>query len=99
MVKIVWTEMAVNDLKEIFDYISEDSNHYANKTVNMIYQKAQIISVNLYAGRVVPEFSEPLLRELIFSNYRIVYRIKNEVQVDILRVYHSARLLKRNRIK
>jgi plasmid stabilization system protein ParE len=28
MVKIIWTELSISDLKEIFDYIAEDSISY-----------------------------------------------------------------------
>ncbi|MEK7719587.1 MAG: type II toxin-antitoxin system RelE/ParE family toxin [Bacteroidota bacterium] len=99
MVKITWTEVSLDDLKEIFDYISEDSIRYANLTVDKIYQGVQLISVNPYTGRIVPVFNKNLIRELLIGNYRIIYRIKSDVQVDILRVYHSARHLKRNNIK
>ena len=98
MVKIVWTEISILDLKEIFDYIAEDSDRYATLTTNKIYQRVQVIADNPFLGRIVPEFNEKLLRELIEGNYRIIYRIKSESQIDILRVYHSARLLKRNKI-
>lgn len=98
MVKIVWTKASIIDLKEIFEYIAEDSVHYADLTVNKIYQGAQIVAVNPYSGRIVPIFNEPLIRELVNGNYRIIYRIKSNVQVDILRVYHSARLLKKGKL-
>ncbi len=93
MVKIVWTEVSIEDLKEIHDYIVQDSIRYATITINKIYQKAQIIIDNPFLGRIVPEFNNKMIREVISGNYRIVYRILSEFQVDILRVYHSARLL------
>ena len=99
MVKIVWTELSILDLKGIFDYIAANSDRYATITTNRIYQKAQLIVNNPFSGKVVPEFNENSIRELIEGNYRIIYRIKSETQVDILRIYHSARLLKRNKIK
>lgn len=99
MVKIVWTEVSILDLKEIFDYIAEDSVRYAALTTYKIYQRVQPLIHNPYTGRIVPEFNEKSLRELIEGNYRIIYRIKKDNQVDILRVYHSARLLKRNKVK
>ena len=98
MVKIVWTEASINDLKEIFEYISEDSVRYADLTVNKIYLRAQVIAVNPYTGRIVPIFNKTLIRELLIGNYRIIYRIKSDLQIDILRVYHTARLLKRNKL-
>lgn len=99
MVKIIWTEISIEDLKEIYDYIADDSVRYASITTLKIYQRAQEIIANPYFGRIVPEFNNKFLRELIEGNYRIIYRIKNEAQVDILRVYHAARLLKRKSIK
>jgi toxin ParE1/3/4 len=99
MVKIVWTEISILDLKEIFDFIAEDSVRYATITTNKIHQRVQMIAGNPYLGRIVPEFNEKLIRELIEGNYRIIYRIKSEFRVDILRVYHSARLLKSNKFK
>ncbi len=44
------------------------------------------------SGRVVPEYDRRDLRELLFQNYRIVYRIKGN-QVQIAAVVHGARLL------
>ena len=99
MVKIVWTEISIEDLKEIFDFIADDSVRYAKITTQKIYQKVQELIVNPYFGRIVPEFNDKFIRELIEGNYRIIYKIKNEMQVDILRVFHTARLLKRKSIK
>jgi len=98
MVKIVWTEVSILDLKEIFDYIADDSLRYATITAHKIYLRAQEIAHNPYLGRIVPEFNEILIRELVEGNYRIIYRIKSTNQIDILRVYHSSRLLKRTSI-
>lgn len=94
MVTIVWTEISTQDLKEIFDFIAEDSIRYATITSNKIYQRTQLVAQNPYVGRIVPEYNEKSIREVIEGNYRIIYRVKNALRVDILRVYHSARLLK-----
>jgi len=99
MVKIVWTELSTKDLEEIFDYIAKDSKRYASITVNKIYNRAQDIIYNPNIGRIVPETNVDAIREVISGNYRIVYKIISEFQVDILRVYHSARLLKSDRLK
>ena len=37
MVKIIWTELSIEDLKEIHDYIAEDSLRYATIAVNRVY--------------------------------------------------------------
>jgi toxin ParE1/3/4 len=98
MVKIVWTNASIKDLREIFEYISVDSIRYANLSVNKIYQKVQIISLNPYSGKIVPEFKNSLIRELVIGNYRTIYRVKSDIQVDILRVYHTARHLEKGKI-
>lgn len=96
MVKIVWTELSIVDLKEIFDFIGNDSLRYASIVVNQIYSKVQLISSNPNIGRIVPEFNQKNIREILSGhNYRIIYKIKKYNQIDILRVYHSARLLKK----
>ncbi|MHC1776495.1 MAG: type II toxin-antitoxin system RelE/ParE family toxin [Lentimicrobium sp.] len=99
MVKIVWTESSLADLKEIFDYIADDSIRYASITVNRLYQRAQVIAINPSIGRIVPEFNIKTMRELIEGNYRIIYQIKNKLQIDILRVIHTARSLKKKDIE
>ena len=65
MVKIVWTELSTIDLKEIFDYIANDSIRYATITTNKIYNRVQPIADNPYIGRMVPEFDEKKIRENI----------------------------------
>jgi toxin ParE1/3/4 len=99
MVRINWTELSVDDLKEIYDYIAEDSVRYAEITVNKIYNRAQILKNQPRSGKIVPEFNDQHIREIISDNYRIVYRILSESQVDILRIYHSARLLGKDSLK
>ncbi len=98
MVKLVWTELSRNDLEDIFDYIAKDSKRYASITLNKIYQRAQIIIENPMMGRVLPEFNNTTIREILSGQYRIIYRIVNEKQVDILRVFHGSRLLKKDRL-
>lgn len=98
MVKIVWTELAVSDLKEIYDFISNDSSRYASITINRIYHRIQPLKDNPKLGRTVPEFKNVTIREVIEGNYRIIYRIVNVNKIDILRIYHSARLLRKKSI-
>ena len=45
------------------------------------------------SGRVVPEVNDATLREVVYGNYRIVYRVLPEA-VEVVTVYHGARLLR-----
>lgn len=64
MVKIVWTELSIDELKEIHEYISENSRRYAEITVNKIYYKTQIIATNPFIGRIVPEFNNETYKRI-----------------------------------
>ena len=99
MVKVVWTEVSVEDLREIFDYISKNSPYYARITIDRIYKRSNQISINPKTGRIVPEIDDETIRELIIGKYRLIYYIVNEYRVDILRVFHSARSFSDSDIK
>jgi toxin ParE1/3/4 len=71
MVKLIWTEQAINDLEDIGDYIAESSEKYAKLTVKRLYEKSDILKQFPQTGRVVPEKNEETVRELIEGNYRI----------------------------
>jgi toxin ParE1/3/4 len=92
MVEIRWTEQAAEDLEAIAEFIANDSPHYASIFCIDILAAVERLVVFPDRGRVVPEWSNPNVRELILGNYRIIYRRREDV-VEILSVYHSSRLL------
>jgi addiction module RelE/StbE family toxin len=98
MVKVVWTEPALQDLEDIGEFIAKDSERYAQEVVRSLFEAHELIKSHPKAGRIVPEFNTDNLRELISGSYRIVYLIVNIFRIDILTVHHSARLLKKPRI-
>ena len=93
MVQIEWTERSLEDLNEIHDYIARDSKSYANLFIKKIYNAVQKLSEFPNMGRIVPELNIPSIRELIYQNYRIVYRIIDGI-VEIITVFHGSRLLR-----
>lgn len=95
MVKIVWTEISLSDLEEIHDYIAQDSSRFAIITVAKIFDSVQLLEGKPLLGRMVPEFQTRTLRELRVGHYRIIYRISDKEKIEILRIIHDARLLKR----
>jgi len=93
MVEIIWTDSAIQDLHDIGDYIAKDSDKYAQITVNRLFDSVDILELYPHAGKIVPEFNEVSIRELIRGNYRIVYQIMDENRIDILTVHNCARLI------
>jgi len=94
MVKVKWTDFALENLIAIGDYIERDSYFYAQRTVNYLFNSVDILEQHPLAGRIVPEFNNKNIRELIRGSYRIVYKLVSEIDIDIITVHHSARLLK-----
>ena len=95
--KIVWTKESLYRLIEIEAFIAEDNPEKAIEFINFLIDKMELISENPKIGRVVPEVSNPIVRELIIKNYRIVYRIC-ESTIEILTVFEGHRLIRRDEI-
>lgn len=89
MVKVVWTDDAIEDLKSINKFISIDSPKNANRFSNKILDKTEILSNFPNLGRVVPEFNVESIRELIEGNYRIIYQIQ-DLKVEVIRIHHTS---------
>ncbi|MDB4924205.1 type II toxin-antitoxin system RelE/ParE family toxin [Mucilaginibacter sp.] len=96
MVKIVLSKTARSDLKEIVDYIKRDSIKYSFLEKKKIEDAINNLPKQPLSGRIVPELNNEKLRELIFRNYRIIYEIASEKQINILTIHHHARLISNN---
>jgi addiction module RelE/StbE family toxin len=92
MAKIRWTTQAADDLESIVNFISLDSQHYARLTATDIIEAVERLTVFPKSGRIVPETNVPKIREILFGNYRIIYRLRKDV-IEVITVYHSSRLL------
>ena len=90
---IVWSDVAENDLRNIVEYIADDSPHNALKLFKRIKQKASSLYTLPERGRIVPELRDQGIlqyRELVISPWRILYRI-SEKSVMVLSVLDSRR--------
>ncbi len=54
MVKIIWIQQAVDDLNHIAEYIAKESPYYADLTVDIIFDRTQILKSYPQIRRVVP---------------------------------------------
>ena len=90
--KIIWSPQGASNLEEICDYISKDSEYYASLFAKRVIKIIKSIPGSPRLGRIVPEYNEENLRERIYGNYRIIYRIKPET-IEIAAICHGSRLL------
>src|SRR5437899_1440644 len=90
--RIIWTLRARDDLRETAKFIARNNPAAALKLGDEIFKRVDSLEQFPLMGRMVPERKQNELRELIFRNYRIVYRVEEtKRQVEILRVWHAAR--------
>ena len=90
--KIKWTQKAQKDLISIGLYIKNDNPEIARKFIIAIRKRVMILKDNPQIGRMVPELNKADIRELLFKNYRIVYKLQ-ENDIDILTVFEGHKLL------
>jgi len=90
--KIIWSPLAIDRASEIAEYIALDKPSAADKWITTVFLKVEQLASSPEIGRVVPEIGNEQFRELIYGNYRIVYRIEKK-QVSILTIRHGKQIL------
>ena len=93
MARIVWSSVARNDLKALVSFIKADSPGYAQTFGLHIQQRVEQLHRVPESGRKVPEDKSGTYRELIVGNYRVVYRVDEDI-VTIVTLIHGARILR-----
>ena len=73
--EVEWAQSASDDLAEIAAYIAR-----ASRSLRTLSER----------GRVVPEYRDPSIRELLVRSYRLVYQL-DEHSAQVLRIIHAAR--------
>lgn len=74
--KIKWSPQAASNFEDICAHIGKDSEYYASLFATKVNVLIKAIPPFPKAGRIVPEYGDENIREKIYENYRIVYRIK-----------------------
>ena len=91
--KVAISNSAFNDLENIKHYYqNEGVADIGAQFVTSIFDHIQSLYKNPDIGRVVPEFDEKNIRELIHPPFRIVY-LREQNTIHIIRVWRSERLL------
>ena len=90
--KIIWSLLAVDRASEIAHYIAQDKPSAAEKWVDTVFSKVGQLKTSPELGRVVPEINNDQFRELIYANYRIIYRIEPK-KISILAIRHGRQIL------
>ncbi len=90
--KIIWSPLSIDRASEIAEYIALDKPSAADKWIITLFSKVKHLASSPKIGRIVPEIRDEQFRELIYGNYRIIYRIEKK-QVSILTIRHGKQIL------
>lgn len=76
--KIIWTDFAIENLKDIFDYYSiKASKKVAHKIRKQIFESTKQLSENPESGQI--ELNLEKLKQnhryLVSGNYKVIYKI------------------------
>jgi len=92
-VRVEISESAIGDLQEIRAWYEEqNAADVGERLVAEVLDRVETLAENPELGRMVPEFEQNWLRELIHPPFRIVYKREPDA-VQIVRVWRSERLL------
>jgi len=96
--KVIWSRESLRRLIEIENYIAKDNPERAIKFIDKIIDRGEDIKNFPLRGRIVPEFSNNDIREVLENSYRIVYRI-SKTRVEILTIFEGHKLFPVSDIK
>lgn len=93
MAEIAWTEPALHDMEAMAEYIALDNPAAASRLVQAIFDQTERLQTFPLSGRVPPELSDSVYREVVLPPCRIFYRVDGE-RVFILYVMSEERQLR-----
>ncbi|MDB6074556.1 MAG: plasmid stabilization protein [Verrucomicrobiaceae bacterium] len=89
MAEVTFSPDSLNDLRDIWDYVAEESPLQADRLIDRFRQKIEYLAEWNTLGRPRPELTKDC-RSYPFGKYCFYYRPK-DTGIELLRVLHSAR--------
>ena len=77
------------DLEQIWLYIAQDNMAAADRLIDDLCERCQVLSEHPKAGSRRPDIA-PDCRQLVIDRYVILYRIREE-QIELIRALHGRR--------
>ncbi len=88
-----YTTRFVHELDEQADYLAQYSVARTTLLVDSVFRQLDLLKQHPRLGRMVPEFNDEAVRELLHRQYRLLYRIISEEIIDVLTFQTGARPL------
>jgi plasmid stabilization system protein ParE len=92
--KIVWSDLAVEDLEAAVSFVARDSPGYARSLAQLAIDAAESLASFPDRGHRLPDRTLSRYRELLVGAYRLVYLVEKE-RVLVVALLHGHRALRR----
>jgi toxin ParE1/3/4 len=87
---VVWAQSARDALDAVIGYIAQDSPQAALQVLEQTLRAGASLANFAERGRVVPELSDPTIREVFVFKYRLQYTL-DDGRVLVVAFLHGAR--------
>ena len=95
--KVEWSPLALERVEDIAQYIAQDNPDAAARWVVELFATVERLADFPESGRIVPEVGIRRIREVIFGAYRVIYSVRDKV--EILTVRRGNQLLRMSEIE
>lgn len=83
--KVEWSPLALERVREIADYLALDKPNAAVRWVDELFETVERLAEFPESGRIVPEVGVRRIREVIFGTYRVIYSVRDSVNILTVR--------------
>lgn len=90
--KIIWSPLAVEQVRDIATYIALDKPPIAKAWVEEIFTCVDRLLDFPRSGRIAPEIGQDTIREIIHGSYRIIYKTKRSELLILVVKYDRQRI-------
>ena len=88
-----FTTRFMHEADEQAEYLAQYSPARAALFVDNVFRQLDLVKQHPRLGRVVPELNDETIRELLFRQYRLIYRLVSAERMDALSIQSGLRPL------
>ncbi len=90
MGQVHWAESALDDMKDILEFVRKDSPAYADRLAVRLTAATRSLASFPRLGPIVPEIQEDAIREIWVRPYRRIYVIRGD-NCHVVAIAHASR--------
>jgi len=91
--RIIWSPLAIQRVKEIGKQVKRDNPIVARELIGTMFKRVEKLAEFPESGAINPEAERKDIRQLVVKNHRIIYRVEENL-IIVLTVRHSRQLLR-----